>query len=122
MAKYISFEEMPIWQKSREIAGEIYRLTNTGKFAKYYGLRDQIQRSSVSVMSNIAEGFERTSKKEFVNFLNIAKGSLGEARSQLIVACDIGYVSESDKNKINDRMTSLGREIGGFMNYLRAKL
>jgi len=119
MATYTIFEEMPIWQQSRSIAKQVYELTCEGKFAKDFGLRDQLQRSAVSVMSNIAEGFERTSKKEFANFVNITKGSLGEARSQITIACDIGYIEESQRLNLAEQMTSLGKEIGGFMKYLR---
>jgi len=119
MATYTIFEEMPIWQQSRSIAKQVYELTCEGKFAKDFGLRDQLQRSVVSVMSNIAEGFERTSKKEFANFLNIAKGSLGEARSQITIACDIGYIKDSQRLDLANQMESLGKEIGGFMKYLR---
>lgn len=122
MATYTIFEEMPIWQQSRSIAKQVYELTREGKFAKDFGLRDQLQRSAVSVMSNIAEGFERTSKKEFANFLNIAKGSLGEARSQIAIACDIGYINESQRRNLADQMASLGKEIGGFMKYLRNQI
>jgi four helix bundle protein len=95
MATYSTFEEMPIWQQSRSLAKQVYQLTREGEFARDFGLRDQLQRSAVSVMSNIAEGFERTSRKEFANFLNIAKGSLGEALSQITIACDIGYIEDS---------------------------
>ncbi|MDE0767667.1 MAG: four helix bundle protein [Opitutaceae bacterium] len=119
MATYTIFEEMPIWQQSRSIAKQVYELTCEGKFAKDFGLRDQLQRSAVSVMSNIAEGFERTSKKAFANFLNIAKGSLGEARSQITIARDIGYIEESQRLDLANQMKSLGKEIGGFMKYLR---
>ena len=83
MPQYNSFEELPIWQTARVITKEVYLLTATGEFAKDYGLKNQIQRASVSIASDIAEGFERRSDKEFAQFLNIAKASLGEVRAQL---------------------------------------
>ena len=83
MTQYNSFEELPIWQTARVITKEVYLLTATGEFAKDYGLKNQIQRASVSIARDIAEGFERRSDKEFAQFLNIAKASLGEVRAQL---------------------------------------
>jgi four helix bundle protein len=75
---------------------EIYRVTGSGRFARDYGLRDQIQRAAVSVMSNIAEGFERNSRAEFARFISIARGSAGEVRSQLHLARELGYVAEPE--------------------------
>ena len=89
------FEEIEAWQFSRELAKLIYEATKQGQFAHDYGLKDQIQRAAVSIMSNIAEGFERNGNKEFINFLTIAKGSCGEVRSQLYVAFDQGYVDKA---------------------------
>jgi four helix bundle protein len=82
------FEDIEAWQRAREIAKNIYRITSSGEFSRDYGLKDQIRRSSVSIMSNIAEGFERDGNKEFIYFLSLAKGSCGEAASQLYVALD----------------------------------
>jgi four helix bundle protein len=89
------FEEIEAWQLSRELAKQIYEATKQGPFAHDYGLKDQIQRAAVSIMSNIAEGFERGGNKEFMNFLGIAKGSCGEVRSQLYVALDQGYIDKA---------------------------
>jgi four helix bundle protein len=89
------FEEIEAWQFSRELAKQIYEATKQGPFAHDYGLKDQIQRAAVSIMSNIAEGFERGGNKEFMNFLGIAKGSCGEVRSQLYVALDQGYIDQA---------------------------
>lgn len=80
------FEDIQAWQEARVLASEIYRVTNSGDFARDFGLKDQIRRASVSVVSNIAEGFEKDSPREFVRFLRIAKGSAGEVRAQLM--CD----------------------------------
>ena len=83
------FEELIAWQKSRELVTAIYKVTNGKEFSRDFGLRDQIQRAAVSIMSNIAEGFERAGRAEFHQFLVIAKGSCAEVRSQLYVALDI---------------------------------
>lgn len=95
MAGVHRFEDLIAWQKARALAGKIYAVTGTGAFARDFGLARQIQRASVSVMSNIAEGFERGRPNEFHQFLVVAKGSCGEVRSQLYVALDAGYLTES---------------------------
>ncbi len=93
MATFKKFEDIKAWQKSRELTNEIYEATAQGDFARDFGLKDQIRRAAVSIMSNIAEGFERSGTGEFVQFLAIAKGSSGEVRSQLYVALDQQYLS-----------------------------
>src|SRR4030066_1116208 len=90
------FEELQIWQKARELVKAIYKLSMTDKFKKDYSLVDQIRRSSVSIMSNIAEGFERGSNTEFIQFLYIAKGSAGKVRAQLYAALDQEYLSNGE--------------------------
>lgn len=104
---------------AREITREVYRVSKNESFVRDFGLRDQIQRASVSIMSNIAEGFERDGSKEFVNFLSIAKGSNGEVRSQLYVALDQHYISESEFNLIYGKAAQNSRVIAGLMNYLK---
>jgi four helix bundle protein len=94
MATIRKFEDMEVWQLARVLANKIYELTLEGTFAKDYKLRDQINASSGSIMDNIAEGFERDGTREFVQFLAIAKGSAGEARSQLYRALDKKHISE----------------------------
>jgi four helix bundle protein len=86
------FEDLLIWQKSRDLTRLIYELTGTTAFSRDFGLRDQMRRAAVSVMSNIAGGFEREGDPEFGHFLSIAKGLCGEVRSQLYVARDQGYI------------------------------
>ena len=86
MATFHRFEDIESWQKARRLARRIYELTGNGDFARDFGLRDQIRRAAVSIMSNIAEGFERDSRREFARFLDIARASTGEVRSQLYVA------------------------------------
>ena len=96
MSRIERFEDLIAWQKARKLTCEIYQITRQGAFVKDFGLSNQIQRASVSIMSNIAEGFERGSNKEFIQFLYIAKGSCGEVRSQIYIAFDQRYISEND--------------------------
>lgn len=92
--KIEKFEDLIAWQKARELTKEIYLLTSKEPFSKDFGLRDQIQRASVSIMSNLAEGFERRRRSEFHQFIVIAKGSCAEVRSVLYGALDVGYIIE----------------------------
>jgi four helix bundle protein len=94
VATFSRLEEIQVWQKARQLTRRIYEITANGNFAKDYGLRNQIQRASVSIMANIAEGFGRRSDKEFANFLNMAHGSVSEVQSHLYVALDLNYVTE----------------------------
>lgn len=95
MARIERFEDIEAWKKSRALTKSIYDASKVGLFAKDFGLKDQMQRSAVSTMSNIAEGFERGGDQEFIQHLAIAKGSCGELRSQMYVALDQGYISQS---------------------------
>lgn len=113
------FEDIEAWKRAREVTKKIYQLSSSCDFSRDFGLRDQIRRSSLSVMSNIAEGFERDGNREFINFLSIAKGSCGEARSQLYVALDQDFITADDFQWTYDQFNQTGRMIGGFMNYLR---
>lgn len=108
------FEELIAWQKSRVLTKSIYDVTNCGAFAKDYGLRDQIRRAAVSIMSNVAEGYERNSAADFARFLSVAKASCAEVRSQLYVALDIGYLSEQDFIPLLRSAEEVGRVIGGL--------
>jgi four helix bundle protein len=110
------FEDLIAWQKARELTRSIYQITNSGDFARDYGLRDQIRRASVSVMSNLAEGFDRGGRAEFHQFLVIAKGSCAEVRSQLYVALDAAYISQESFGNLY----SLIQEAGKIINGLRA--
>ena len=113
------FEDLSIWKLSRELTNRIYAITGSGEFSKDYGLRDQIRRASVSIMSNIAEGFERGGNQEFGQFLSIAKGSSGEVRSQLYVAVDQGYINTKEGNQLMDDFKKLSIMINNFMEYLK---
>jgi four helix bundle protein len=112
------FEELIAWQKARALTKNIYHLTATERFSRDYGLRDQIRRASVSIMSNIAEGFERVSKAEFHQYLVVAKASCAEVRSDLYVALDTGYISRDQFENTLTHAEEVGRVIGG----LRASL
>ena len=112
--KIESFEDFVAWQKARVLTAEIYKLTDTGRFARDFGLRDQMRRAAVSIMSNIAEGFERGRPSEFHHFLSIAKASCAELRSQLYVALDIGYLSQEEFNHLLIQAEEVGRIVGGL--------
>ena len=114
------FEELVIWQKSRDFAKMIYSLTRTLAFAKDYGLKDQIQRAAVSVSSNIAEGFERNGNVEFTNFLFIAKGSCGEVRSQLYIANDLNYITQVQFEEAVSQSVELSKSIYSFIKSLKS--
>jgi four helix bundle protein len=101
-----NFEDLEIWKDARALTRGIYQLTSSPKFSKDFALRDQIRRASVSIMSNIAEGFERGGNQEFIQFLYVAKGSCGEVRSQLYAAMDQNYL---DQKVVGDLLTSLKR-------------
>jgi four helix bundle protein len=93
------FEDLEVWQAARLLVTDIYRATSAGEYARDFGLRDQTRRAAVSVMSNIAEGFERDGNKELVQFLALAKGSCCEVRSHLCVAADQGYLSLDESKR-----------------------
>ena len=121
MNKIEKFEDLVAWQKARELTRKIYSLTSGGQFAKDFGLRDQIRRAAVSVMSNISEGFERGSAKEFHQFLVIAKASYAEVRSQLYVALDAGYIDETIFQELNQQAIEVSRIIGGLRSSVDKK-
>ncbi|HID34411.1 MAG TPA: four helix bundle protein [Anaerolineae bacterium] len=108
------FEDLIAWQKARELTREVYRVTRQGSFAKDYGLCGQIQRAAVSIMSNIAEGFERGNPREFHQFLSVAKASCAEVRSQLYVALDTGHLDEASFHELMQLAKETGKVIGGL--------
>lgn len=118
MATFQRFEDIVAWQKARELSKKVYSVSAKGKFSGDYGLKDQIRRASVSAMSNIAEGFERDGNKEFVYFLAIAKGSVGELRSQLYIALDQEYVKPEEHADLMNLATETARMIAGLMIYI----
>ena len=115
MSKKIEkFEDLIAWQKARKLTRQIYKATNQEKFARDYGLKDQIRRAAVSSMSNMAEGFERGGLVEFQRFLAIAKGSCAELRTQLYVALDVGYLDTNSFDSLMAQAVEVGKIIGGL--------
>ena len=119
MATIEKLEDIEAWQKARKLTREVYAASNTGLFAKDYGLRDQIRRAAVSIMSNIAEGFERGGDKEFGQFIAQAKGSSAEVRAQLYVALDQGYIDKLAFDRLAELTIQINRMLAGLMKYLR---
>ena len=119
MATFKSFEELDIWRKARAFAQDLYLHTTQGSFSKDFALRDQVNKSTGSIMDNIAEGFERGGTKEFIMFLSYAKGSAGEARSQLYRAYDRQHLDESSFNLLRNEAWEISKGVSGFMAYLK---
>ena len=113
------FEDIQAWQKARELVTRIYSTTNKGDFAKDYGLKDQFRRASVSVMSNISEGYARQTDKEFAQFLYIALGSAAEVQSLLYTAQDLNYIAKEEFDNIYKLSSEVARLIAGFIKYLQ---
>jgi len=119
MTKIEKFEDIEAWKKGRELAKDIYTVTGKGEFARDYGLKDQIRRAAVSVISNIAEGFSRQTDQEFVQFLHIAKGSTSEVQSQLYLGLDLDYINKEEFERLYDEADQVTRLISGFIKYLK---
>jgi four helix bundle protein len=120
MATFKRFEEIRAWQKARQATKRIYEVTNDGGFAKDFGLRDQIRRSSVSIMANIAEGHGRRSDKEFSNFLNIAHGSVAETQSHLYIALDLNYLKQEDFKQLYELLDEISKMLMSLTQHLRS--
>jgi len=118
MATVETFEELQVWQDARELVKVVYAETRRRPFARDYRLCSQIQSAATSAMSNIAEGFERGSKQEFIQFLNIAKGSNGEVRSLLYVALDQEYLGTERFHELRESALALSRRLARFIRYL----
>ena len=114
-----NFEDLEIWKDARALTREIYQLTRDSKFSKDFALRDQIRRAAISIMSNIAEGFERAGNQEFIQFLYVAKASCGEVRSQLYVALDQSYVTSKDCDDASRSFRRLSIMISNLIDYLK---
>lgn len=119
MTTFQTFEDIEAWQIARRLTFEIYRVSKRPPFARDFGLQRQIRDASVSIMANIAEGFERGGSGEFHQFLAIAKGSTGEVLSHLYVALDQGYINDEEFRSLVNLARDTGRKIGGLMAYLR---
>ena len=119
MARIAKFEDIESWKRARKLANQIYQVTGAGMFARDFRLRDQIRRAAVSILSNIAEGFERGGDKEFLQFLSVAKGSCGEARAQLYIALDRAHISQVQFETLASAAGDVSQLISGLMKYLR---
>ncbi len=120
MAKIERFEESEAWQKARMLTKAIYKISGDSAFNRDFGLREQIRRAAVSIMSNIAEGFDRGGDRELTRFLFIAKGSAAEVQAQLYVALDARYIGEDQFQELHELAGDTGRLIGGFIRYLKS--
>ena len=114
MARIERFEELVAWQKARVLTQLIYQATQKERFLRDFGLSGQIQRAAVSMMSNVAEGFERGGRGEFHQFLSTAKASCAELRSQLYVAFDVGYLDQKEFDNLMARAAEVAKIIGGL--------
>lgn len=112
------FEDLEVWKNSRELCKKIRFICDSTQLGKDYSIRDQILRSSGSCMDNIAEGFERDGNKEFINFLYISKGSIGETRSQVYRSFDSGHISEVQYDELLDDCLNLSAKLSNFITYL----
>jgi len=115
------FEEIEAWQTARELTKLVYSTTEEGKFSKDFGLKDQIRRACVSIMSNIAEGFESKTQPMFIRYLGIAKASAGEVRAQLYVAKDVNYLSEEQFSRLFQMAEKSSRQLSRFISYLESQ-
>jgi four helix bundle protein len=114
-----NFEDLRVWQKGIELVKQVYFLTAAEKLSKDFGLRDQLQRSAVSVPTNIAEGFERSSRKEYIRFLLIAKGSAGDVRSLLRVALELNFINQVRYNDLRASLLELSRSLAAQIRSLQ---
>ena len=115
-----SFEDLMVWQKGMETVKRIYLMSKEGDLGRDFALRDQLRRAAISIPTNIAEGFERASRKEYVNFLNYAKGSAGEVRSLLNLAFELGYLEPSKHEELRQAIMELSRYLSNQIKSLRS--
>ncbi|MBX2946738.1 MAG: four helix bundle protein [Cyclobacteriaceae bacterium] len=118
MAKINTFEDLEVWKKASELSIAIFELTQIGSFSKDYSLKDPINKTTGSIMDNIAEGFDRGGNREFIQFLSIAKGSAAEVRSQLYRALDRNHINPSEFELLKEKTVDVGKQLSGFMTYL----
>ena len=120
MAKYSSFEEMQVYQKALLFGVKVYKLTNTNPaIAKDYGLKDQLQRAALSISNNIAEGFERETKKELIRFLYFSKGSAGECRNMFNFLQLLEYIDEKNFYEYRNDVIEISKQLGNYIKYLK---
>ena len=121
MASAKRFEDLEVWQKAKELTNLIYRLSSSGSFSRDFGLRDQMRRASVSIMSNIAEGFESQTQALFIQYLWRAKGSAGELRAQLYIAFEQDYLAEAEFNSAFSLAEICSKQLARFIQYLETQ-
>lgn len=119
MAVTKRFEDLDVWIAAKDASVMIYKITENESLKKDFGLKDQIRRASISIISNIAEGFERNGNKEFIQFLSIAKGSAGEVRAQLYIIKELEFINEEEFTQLNEKVTQVSKMLSGFINYLK---
>lgn len=115
------FEDLEVWQRAKDLTNLIYKYSTDGSFSRDFGLRDQMRRASVSIMSNIAEGFEGQTQAVFIKHLGHAKGSAGELRAQLYIAKDQGYITEEDFNTMFSTAEICSKQLSRFIQYLESQ-
>jgi four helix bundle protein len=120
VSKAHAFEDLKTWQLARDLVRDVYLVTSTPAFSRDAALRDQLRRAAVSSMSNVAEGFERGTKREFIRFLYMARGSAGEVRSHLYVARDLHYIDQSGFDTIQRRVREVSKAVFNFIKYLES--
>ncbi|MBI3589869.1 MAG: four helix bundle protein [Candidatus Melainabacteria bacterium] len=116
-----NFEELECWKEARSLVRMVYSISSSGSFTKDFGLKDQIRRSSISVMANVAEGFETYSDAEFIRFLGFSIRSASEVSSHLYAALDIGYISDKDFLEISNQAKKCSNYIKAFIRYIKSK-
>ena len=119
MSTIQKFEDIQAWRNSQDLVNWVYKTTAQAKFNKDFALRDQMRRAAISVPSNIAEGFARNSKREFIQFLFIAKGSAAEVQSQLHTARSQSYITENEFNQAYERLETISKQLSKFITYLK---
>jgi four helix bundle protein len=117
-----SFEKMEVWRDARKLVKEVFRATKSNLMKGEFFLQDQVKRGALSIMSNIAEGFERDGNKELIQFLSLAEGSAGELRSHLVAGHDMGLVNEEEFQYLHDMVASISRQLFGFIKYLKGSM
>ncbi len=119
---FLNYDDLDVWKECRKLVSEIYVITKDFPKEEIYGLTNQLRRASISIISNIAEGTGRNSTKDSLQFFYISRGSLFESEAQLIIACDLNYISEEQLKEIHLQLTTCKKLLNGFINYHKAKL
>ncbi len=121
MAKVDRFEDLEVWKTAREVTRMVYALSNAGPFSRDFGLRDQMRRAAVSILSNTAEGFESRTPRMFIEYLGRAKASAGEPRAQAYVALDVGYLTQSEFEVLTNLVAKCGSQASNLIWYLQRR-